>query len=378
MYQGARRRIRGSQEESRDEKSDDRDRRLRDQARVHRSLEDRVRGEAGDDALEQLLREEGQRRQKRERPGGEPALQAAGEPEHERDQDEADAEREELRREREVSVDPGVLPADPDDGVSGRVAGEATDRSDRDGEGEQAAVPHDTGRVGDRTAARAGEGYAPSAMVRARRLAPLVLALLLPVAGTARADADPASDVLYVRDVFLPLGATVTPELAQQLQDATRAARSAGKPVKVALIAQPTDLGGVPSLFGKPVYYARFLGAELQFLYRGKVLVVMPQGAGLSEGGRLVADAAVVDARIGPGADGLARTAIDLVGQIALGKHAATRSGVGSASGGGLPAWGWIVIAGAPAALIAAGLLLLLRARRGKLRGSAGPGREGA
>ncbi|HZR92634.1 MAG TPA: hypothetical protein VFA44_09570 [Gaiellaceae bacterium] len=215
-------------------------------------------------------------------------------------------------------------------------------------------------------------------MVRARRLAPLVLALLLPVAGTARADADPASDVLYLRDVFLPLGATVTPELAQQLQDATRAARSAGKPVKVALIAEPTDLGGVPSLFGKPVYYARFLGAELQFLYRGKVLVVMPQGAGLSEGGRLVADAAVVDARIGPGADGLARTAIDLVGQIALGKHAATRSGVGSASGGGLPAWGWIVIAGVPAALIAAGLLLLLRARRGKLRGSAGPGREGA
>src|SRR5207302_1264602 len=95
--------------------------------------------------------------------------------------------------------------------------------------------------------------------------------------------------------------------------DVTRRARRAGKPIKVAVIASPRDLGGVPSVFGNPTYYARFLGAELQFLYKGKLLIVMPQGAGLSEDGRLVAESAVVHAVIGSGADGLTRTAIELV-----------------------------------------------------------------
>src|SRR5207244_499168 len=94
------------------------------------------------------------------------------------------------------------------------------------------------------------------------------------------------------------------------------------------LIASPTDLGGVPSLFGRPTEYARFLDAELQFVYSGRVLVVMPQGAALAEHGRLVANADVVHATVGPGGDGLARAAIDLVEKL---------SGVRAAPGGTVP-----------------------------------------
>jgi hypothetical protein len=133
---------------------------------------------------------------------------------------------------------------------------------------------------------------------------------------TASADADPASDSLYTGRIFLPLSTPVSPRLAQRLAADVLAAERAGKPVRVALIASPTDLGGVPMLFGRPPQYARFLDAELQFVYTGRVLVVMPQGAALAEHGRLVANADVVRAKVGPGADGLARTAIGLVEKL--------------------------------------------------------------
>ena len=117
----------------------------------------------------------------------------------------------------------------------------------------------------------------PSVALRSVLAITPILACLA-VCGSARADADPASDVLYTDDVFLPFSTIVSPGLAGQLADATRAASDAGKPVRVALIAAPADLGGIPSLFGKPTDYARFLGLELQFVYTGRVLIVMPQG----------------------------------------------------------------------------------------------------
>jgi hypothetical protein len=142
----------------------------------------------------------------------------------------------------------------------------------------------------------------------------------LVVAGAAQADADPASDVLYVRELFLPYSEKVSPQVEARLLAAIRKAKAAGRPIRVALIASRDDLGGVPQLFGNPVYYARFLDAELQFVYTGRLLVVMPQGAALAKGGRLVADRSVIAARPGPGADGLARTATQLVEAIATGK----------------------------------------------------------
>jgi hypothetical protein len=115
----------------------------------------------------------------------------------------------------------------------------------------------------------------------------------------------------------------VSPAAAAKLRAAIARSYKAGRPIKVALIAGRTDLGGVPQLFGNPVYYARFLDAELQFLYSGRTLVVMPQGAGLAQHGRAIADKAVVAAKPGPGADGLAETAAQLVDEIASGKPVA-------------------------------------------------------
>ena len=45
----------------------------------------------------------------------------------------------------------------------------------------------------------------------------------------------------------------------------TAKAKAEGFPVKVALIAAPTDLGVIPDLFGKPQPYAQFLDQEISF-----------------------------------------------------------------------------------------------------------------
>jgi len=155
-----------------------------------------------------------------------------------------------------------------------------------------------------------------------------VAALLVALAavGLAWADADPASDVLYTRELFLPYKAKVSPGVEADLLAAIRRSRSAGREVRVALIAGPEDLGGVPQLFGNPLYYARFLDAELQFVYTGRLLVVMPQGAALAKGGRLVADKAVIAAKPGRSGDDLARMATRLVEAISTGTEAPTLS----------------------------------------------------
>jgi hypothetical protein len=157
-----------------------------------------------------------------------------------------------------------------------------------------------------------------------------MLVAVLAAAAPAQADADPASDVLYTRDLFLPYSEKVSPQVEKDLLSAIERAKARGKPIRVALIASKDDLGGVPQLFGNPLYYARFLDAELQFVYTGRLLVVMPQGAALAKGGRLVADKSVIAAKPGPGSDGLARTAAQLVDAISSGKVAPSAAGEGT------------------------------------------------
>jgi hypothetical protein len=192
----------------------------------------------------------------------------------------------------------------------------------------------------------------------------LAAVLVAGLAAAARADADPASDTLYVRDVFLPYE-RVSRAAADDLRSATRSARAGGQPIKVAVIASKRDLGGVPSLFGNPLYYARFLGAELQLLYSGKLLVVMPQGAGLSERGRLIADPSVLHVTVEQGPDGLVRTAAGLVRDLTSGKEGSSREVV-SSTGGGSSAWIWVVIAGLGVVVLAVIAFLLARIRRGR------------
>jgi hypothetical protein len=193
----------------------------------------------------------------------------------------------------------------------------------------------------------------------------LLVAAAAGLATGARADADPASDMLYTGDVFLPY-ARVSPAAADDLRTAVRDARSDGKPIKVAVIATKRDLGGVPTLFGDPRYYARFLGAELQFLYSGKLLVVMPQGAALSERGKLIADRSVLHARIEQGTDGLVRTAAGLVRDLTGGTQGSSQTVVASSAGGGSSSWIWIVVGVLVAAALGGLAFVLVRVRRRK------------
>ena len=98
----------------------------------------------------------------------------------------------------------------------------------------------------------------------------------------ARADGDPASDMLLIQNVFYPFSPPVAPAIQRTLNAETAAAKRAHFPIKVALIASPADLGAVPSLFAKPQQYADFLDQEISF-FGGKqpLLVVMPNGYGV-------------------------------------------------------------------------------------------------
>jgi hypothetical protein len=135
-----------------------------------------------------------------------------------------------------------------------------------------------------------------SAASRYSRTTALLLSIAIATAwsSSARADIDPASDVLLLQDVFLPYSPKVCSELSDTLENVIKQAKAAGFPVKVAIIASKRDLGGAAYLWANPNGYARFLGQELgifgadvgrNFRTNLKLLVVMPQGASLYRSG---------------------------------------------------------------------------------------------
>jgi hypothetical protein len=101
------------------------------------------------------------------------------------------------------------------------------------------------------------------------------------VPGSARADGDPASDVLVAQTLCLPWDAGVSADQQAQLTALLRKAEHNGYPLRVALIASSADLGSVTELWGRPQAYADFLGDELSLVYRGTLLVIMPDGFGV-------------------------------------------------------------------------------------------------
>jgi trans-2,3-dihydro-3-hydroxyanthranilate isomerase len=115
-----------------------------------------------------------------------------------------------------------------------------------------------------------------------------------------------------------PFSATVSDQ-ETALAQTVRTAKRAGYPIKVALIGGPTDLGAVPQLFAKPQLYARFLGVELTFLYKGRLLVVMPNGFGVYHYQHRTARErrALSNIPIGQGVDGLAASATEAVRRLA-------------------------------------------------------------
>jgi hypothetical protein len=138
-------------------------------------------------------------------------------------------------------------------------------------------------------------------------------------AATARADGDPASDYLLAQKVFLPFDAKFPAQKQAQLVGLVDAANTAGFKIRVALIWSSYDMGSVTVLWRKPRTYARFLGEELSFLYKQRLLVVMPNGFGFSWNKQPTGtEYAVLDKiKIGRGAIGIVNAATTAVQRLA-------------------------------------------------------------
>ncbi len=209
------------------------------------------------------------------------------------------------------------------------------------------------------------------------RLALLTLIVVL-VAGwapaRARADGDPASDVLVTQPLFLPFDAAVPSRRQAQLAALLQEAAKSGYQLRLALIVSPADLGSVSELWGKPQAYAEFLGDELSLVYRGTLLVVMPAGVGIyRDGGSLGAERVALQRVPTPG-DGdrvavAALTAIERVAAAAGHPLALPSATLVPVTAHGRPetaAWVVFVLSGV---LVAAAWTVSLRATALRVRG---------
>jgi hypothetical protein len=134
-----------------------------------------------------------------------------------------------------------------------------------------------------------------------KRLAVLMglVALLMP--GTAKANGDPASDVLLTDQVFLPFEAPISDTAKKNLRDTVAEANKKGFKVRVAVIAFTSDLGTATALWAHPEDYSKFLGKEIAFVTTDPLLVAMPAGFGFYDQDRPVASEQQVLAKVKPG-----------------------------------------------------------------------------
>ena len=192
-------------------------------------------------------------------------------------------------------------------------------------------------------------------------------------APAARADGDPASDVLASQPAFVPGDAGLTAARQQQLAALLGEASRAGYPVRVAIIAGGADLGSVTELWRMPGPYARFLGQELSQVYRGELVVVMPQGLGVVR-----VDPAGVSAQTGALSPGVVHRPLGTAAEaavLALARSAGRRltlpaAGTTPSPGSALSSvdtGSWLAL-GVGAVLVAAAWAASLRARPLSLR----------
>ena len=209
-------------------------------------------------------------------------------------------------------------------------------------------------------------------MTRALAVAAL-LAML--VVAPARADGDPASDILYGDNVFLSLVSPQVNAKGKTLEQLTAAAAHRGLPLKVAVVQAPTDLGAVPQLFGKAKWYVKFLRAEITFgRWKGTLIVVMngkPGGVAVAGPAARQAEPRIRRLKIPPHAslDQLGDVTIAAVRAVAKSRHVslpAVQERSSSHGSGGLVLDAIVVAA---AALIAAALVVLTLRKPRRKRG---------
>jgi cytochrome oxidase Cu insertion factor (SCO1/SenC/PrrC family) len=206
---------------------------------------------------------------------------------------------------------------------------------------------------------------------RPRVVLPLVIAVLAGSAAIARADGDPASDFLVARQVFLSTQSTAVSSAQRELLGVVASANRAGFAVRVAVISSEYDVGSITALWRKPHTYARFLGLELAPGYRGRLLVVMPNGFGFNWPGHpsAPADALLARVHVAVGGDGMAQAAQTAVtelaaaGGVTLGASATPGHARPQHRGGS----GSVRIAGAALAVLLIALVLAV-VRRGRQR----------
>ena len=129
----------------------------------------------------------------------------------------------------------------------------------------------------------------------------------------------------------------VSVDEAKKLHDIVDSANAKGYAIRVALIRDQADLGTVPNLLNQPQKYAEFLGPEIRFAYKGDLLVVTPNGVGLTttdgtEPPRQAIAGMKVEAGGSP--EGLALTAEEAVTALA-GASGHPLSGAKKSGGGG-------------------------------------------
>jgi hypothetical protein len=221
---------------------------------------------------------------------------------------------------------------------------------------------------------------------RPRRAAALVAVLLTAVLAVAcgwspaqaRADGDPASDVLASQSLFLPADGSIPAARQQQLAALLESAQRSGYAIRVALIATQSDLGSVTGLWREPQSYASFLGQELSLIYHGTLLVVMPNGFGVYRSGTPLSTArATLDGARAPGAGAsLGAAAADAIERLAgAAGHrfapAAAPTAPASSSGSGsrgLEEWAALLLGAALITLAWAASLRAQPPRRGRDR----------
>lgn len=198
----------------------------------------------------------------------------------------------------------------------------------------------------------------------------------MPLAATAFADGDPASDVLLGESVFYPYQPPTSKALQTTLNAETAAAKKAGFPIKVAIIGSPVDLGVIPDLFGKPQPYATFLDQEISFRTKQPLLVVMSNGYG-SQGLDATGTKAVSTLALPAGktSDDLAQAAIAAVAKLAAasghpikGVPGVSDSSGGSGGSGGSSTTTILVAVLAVLALLTAVALIVVRRRQAAAR----------
>ena len=149
---------------------------------------------------------------------------------------------------------------------------------------------------------------------------------MLAGAAPAPAHGDPPLAYLQLESLYPAVADRPAPQLELQLLGLLNAAADRGYPIKVALVANVNDLADHPIMLRRPQLYASRLVTLLggPSAFEAPVLVVTPNGFGVAgPGARSMRPLVAGLPAPAPGGDGLARSAMVAVRQIArAGGHA--------------------------------------------------------